>query len=102
MNRFRANIVIDGLEAFQEHEASSFIGEDFELRVRYPCERCVVTTIDQDRGEKHPAWEPFNSLKNLNPSPHHEGKPVFGVYATLERGDGATLQLNQEISITTA
>ncbi len=48
--RLRPNIVVEGVEALTERE---WVGERLrvggaELRVRKPCERCVMTTIDPD------------------------------------------------------
>ncbi len=51
MNRFRPNIVVSGAEAFAEDswERISIGGSVF--RSTKPCERCVITTIDQSGGE---------------------------------------------------
>lgn len=64
MNRFRANIIIDGkLPAYDEESWSWLrIGGVF-FRNMKRCGRCVVTTIDQDSGIRAQDNEPFETLK---------------------------------------
>lgn len=54
MSRFRPNVVIDGAKAWSEDE---WIGGvirigDLTFRAAKTCARCVVTTTDQDTGER--------------------------------------------------
>jgi uncharacterized protein YcbX len=52
MSRFRPNIVLDGLPAWQEdviHKVK--IGDSLVLEFMKPCERCGVPAIDQDTGK---------------------------------------------------
>jgi len=99
MNRFRPNIVVRGLPAFAEHSASLLQGDDCELQLRYPCERCVVTTIDQDTGVKNPAFEPYRSLAGLNPTPGGSSKPAFGQNATLTHAEPVTVGVGDRLSL---
>ncbi|MBB3169047.1 MOSC N-terminal beta barrel domain-containing protein [Simiduia aestuariiviva] len=69
MDRFRPNIVLTGLNAFSEHRIARLRHSDFSLALAYPCERCVVTTVDQTTGQRHPQGEPFPTLTRLNPMP---------------------------------
>lgn len=51
MNRFRPNIVVENAEAFAEDNWKKIrIGETV-FRATKSCARCVVTTIDQEKGE---------------------------------------------------
>lgn len=51
MNRFRPNLVVQGSDPFDEDRwARIRVGEAF-FRVVKPCARCVVTTVDQARGD---------------------------------------------------
>ena len=93
MNRFRPNIVVRGLPAFAEHSTSLLRGDHCELQLRYPCERCIVITIDQHTAVKNCAFEPYRSLAEINPMPGREGKPAFGQNATLARGDGTLIRV---------
>jgi len=87
MNRFRPNIVLRDLEPFAEHEIAGLSTESCQLQMRAPCERCVVTTIDQATGEKDPQRQPFKTLQEINPVPGKEKAPAFAQYATLALGD---------------
>ena len=51
MNRFRPNLVVQGSDPFEEDGwAKIRVGEAI-FRVPKPCARCVITTVDQARGE---------------------------------------------------
>lgn len=51
MNRFRPNIVVSGSEAYSEDDWSKISIGDAVFRGTKPCERCVITTVNQSRGE---------------------------------------------------
>jgi len=87
MNRFRPNIVVQGLEPFAEHKLAGLGAENIELRFRAPCERCIITTVDQETAEKDPQEQPFKTLQTINPIPAKAKAPAFGQYATLSRGE---------------
>lgn len=47
MDRFRPNVVVNGLSAHQEDELGTFTLGTTLFKVAKPCGRCVVTTINQ-------------------------------------------------------
>lgn len=62
MSRFRPNVVVDGAAPWEEdHWRRLRIGE-VEFEVTHRCARCVVTTIDQETGEKSRDGEPLKTL----------------------------------------
>jgi uncharacterized protein len=69
MNRFRPNVVIEGAPAWAEDDwvgRRIRIGE-VEFRMPKPCGRCVLTTNDQETGER--GREPLRTLgrhRNIN------------------------------------
>jgi hypothetical protein len=76
MDRFRTNLVIDGAEAWgEDHWRELRIG-DAVFAVVKPCARCAVTTVDQDRGERHPEGEPLRTLLTFRRDAR--GQPIFG------------------------
>ncbi len=51
MNRFRPNLVVSGSDAFAEDDWDKVRIGEAVFRSTKPCERCVITTIDQSKGE---------------------------------------------------
>jgi uncharacterized protein YcbX len=47
MNRFRPNVVVDGLEPYDEDHLDTMSFGEVKLRMVKPCIRCQVTTTDQ-------------------------------------------------------
>jgi uncharacterized protein len=75
MNRFRPNIVVSGSAAYAEDEWAKIRIGDGVFRSTKPCERCVVTTVDQSQGD-FAGKEPLKTLasyrmaKDLIPDRH--------------------------------
>jgi len=97
MNRFRPNIVVRGLAPFAEHELAELSSENYRLGLCHPCERCVVTTIDQATGIKNPDRQPFKTLGEINPMPGTKRAPAFAQNSILIEGDGQIIALADSI-----
>ncbi len=94
MNRFRPNFVVEGSEAFAEDNWKLVrIGETV-FHIVKPCERCVITTIDQNVGEKG-AKEP---LKTLSTYRNRNGNVLFGQNLIAE-DPGGTVRVGDEIEV---
>jgi len=98
MNRFRPNIVVRGLAPFAEHQIAELSSENYRLGLCHPCERCVVTTIDQATGIKNPDRQPFRTLGEINPMPGTERSPAFAQNAILKEGEGQTMALGDRLA----
>lgn len=61
MRRFRANLVVSGSEAFAEDDWKRIRVGEAVFRVTKPCARCVMTTVDPERGE-FDGKEPLRTL----------------------------------------
>ena len=61
MNRFRPSVVVRGSEAFVEDNWAKIRMGEAVFRVAKPCGRCVMTTIDQQKGE-FDGKEPLRTL----------------------------------------
>ncbi len=61
MNRFRPNLVIDGMPAWDEDHVDTLTLGEVVLKLAKPCVRCEVTTADQTTGTR-PSDEPLNTL----------------------------------------
>ncbi len=120
--RFRPNILVKGkslqtiftrLSIFPSKDVSSAFAEDSWRHVRIGgeededgggfsggalfrnvklCKRCSFTTIDPERGERHPRGEPLKTLRSYRCTldteerrRHFGGAPMFGVNLAVDR-----------------
>lgn len=72
-SRFRANLVIAGVEAFEEDNWSQLMIGNTRFVVTGQCGRCHMVGVEQETGAK--TKEPLLSL-----SSYRTGKVTFGVY----------------------
>ncbi len=90
-HRWRGNLWLDGLEAWEE---AAWVGRSLRvgeavLEVREPVGRCKATEADPETG--HPRGETLRALRELR------GEQVFGLYAVVvegglvRRGDAVTV-----------
>uniref|UniRef100_A0A8C7VM45 Molybdenum cofactor sulfurase n=1 Tax=Oncorhynchus mykiss TaxID=8022 RepID=A0A8C7VM45_ONCMY len=86
VSRFRANLVISGLEPFEEDDWSHLIIGNTHFQVAGRCGRCQIIGVDQNTGAK--TKEPLLSL-----SAYRKGKVTFGVYLVHQSLDGYHLQM---------
>jgi uncharacterized protein YcbX len=65
MSRFRPNIVLDGLPAWSEDRNGTKLtfGNGQVLAFLKPCDRCKVTTIDQEEGTTSKQGQPLKTLR---------------------------------------
>lgn len=92
MNRFRPNIVIDGVSPYDEDYLQCLIVSDLNLRAVNPCYRCSLTTIDQLTGVA--GLEPLQKLSQYR---RDANGIAFGMYAVVNSGVGSTLHIDQPI-----
>jgi uncharacterized protein len=76
MDRFRTNLVIEGAAAWAEDRWTELRVGEAVFAVVKPCARCAVTTVDQERGERHPENEPLRTLFTFRRN--ERGQPIFG------------------------
>jgi hypothetical protein len=100
MNRFRPNLVIDGIEAFEEDYAESFQIGDAVLKPVKPCPRCPMPSIDQATGEFGP--DPLDIMQSYRAKPELEGALCFGMNSILIAGEDQRVRVGQEIEVTLA
>jgi len=105
IDRFRPNIVLDGNLPFEEDVMHRIrIGKEVELDIVKPCSRCVMTTIDQETGERSPN-EPIDTLTAVRLGKAKGQKPgvFFGQNAiprklgTINVGDAVEILSVREI-----
>lgn len=98
MNRFRPNIVVDGLPPFGEDSVDEFVSGDVRLKVVKPCDRCVITTTDQITGART-GEEPLKALKEFRFDRNMRGV-LFGQNMILTGGAGRELKVGQQFDVT--
>lgn len=98
IRRFRPNIVISGLEAFEEHNCRQLhdINSGATLALKDHCKRCSVITVDQTTGIPSPDQAPFLTLAQLNSMPDKPKAPVFGVNTVLATGAGSEIRCREQ------
>jgi uncharacterized protein YcbX len=94
MNRFRPNFVVSGPDAFDEDTWKRIRIGSAEFHVVKPCARCVLTTVDQVRGEKT-GKEP---LKTLSEYRNRDGKVLFGQNLIADNA-GGTVRVGDEVEV---
>lgn len=101
MDRFRPNIVIDGLEAYEEDFIDTLqLGEGdgaVELKLVKPCARCPMPGIDQRTGLRDPQWphEPLDTLAVYRANERVDGGLTFGQNAIVTHA-GGEIRVGQE------
>jgi uncharacterized protein len=91
MNRFRPNIVIEGVQPHAEDRIEELVSEKVRLRLVKPCTRCAITTTDQATGERN-SNQPLRTLKQYRFSSELKGV-MFGQNAILAAGLGERLRV---------
>jgi uncharacterized protein YcbX len=94
MNRFRPNFVVEGAAAFAEDGWKKIrVGETI-FDVVKPCARCVVTTIDQAKGDKT-GVEPLKTLASYRTV---GGGIMFGQNLIAE-SEGGVIRVGDEVEV---
>jgi hypothetical protein len=97
MNRFRPNIVIGGVDAFEEDYAESFSAGSATLKPVKPCPRCPVPSIDQATGVAGP--DPLDILRAYRANQKLDGAITFGMNTIMLDGEGQVLRVGQEVDV---
>jgi len=98
MEHFRPNIVLDGIGAFAEHSIKRLTHSHYTFEHRYPCQRCIVPTIDINTALPHQSQEPFMTLMGINTMPGDKKAPAFGENAILIEGENHDINIGDALS----
>jgi len=100
MNRFRMNIVVEGLEAWDEDRIDKIGSAGVELEGVTLAERCIIITTDQETGERKKSGV-LRELSKFHRRP--KGKRfgsglAFGTYLAVARE--GVVKVGDELSVT--
>lgn len=98
MERFRPNMVIDGVEPYDEDRMHELRAGPITLRIVKPCTRCSITTTDQQRGAVD-GVEPLQTLKEYRFDKKLPGVK-FGQNVIVVSGVGESLSVGQTFDVT--
>lgn len=99
MDRFRVNVVVDGLDPYQEDELTSFGTEAVELLQVTPAERCVIVTTDQKTGlrAKGDLLKVLGEYRRKKKEDRFGSGIIFGLYMAV--GREGTLRVGDTLSV---
>jgi uncharacterized protein YcbX len=97
MERFRPNLVLDGLQAFEEDHVDglTITTDDGPVRLKLvkPCTRCTIPNVDPAAGVA--GHEPGDTLAGYRADPRMGGAVTFGMNAVIVEGIERTLRPGQ-------
>lgn len=96
MNRFRPNLVVDGLDAYAEDHLGAIVCGEVKLQLVKPCVRCQITATDQASAQV--GTEPLRTLAGYRHDPRFGGI-TFGMNAILLAGAGSSLTVGAATEI---
>ncbi|KAG5187521.1 hypothetical protein JKP88DRAFT_271804 [Tribonema minus] len=104
MERFRPNVVVEGMGAWAEDAWTKVAVGDVVMRVVKPCDRCQVPTIDQSTGTKTGA-EPTATLRAFRTGAHlgmadeKVASAVFFGQNVLHEGGRGALRVGDRVEV---
>ncbi|MEY2891879.1 MAG: hypothetical protein RJA98_1787 [Pseudomonadota bacterium] len=97
MNRFRPNLVLDGLDAhgedFLDEVRFATPGGEVRIKLTKPCARCPIPDVDPATAERGHAVG--DTLASYRADARLGGALTFGMNALIVRGQGLTLRVGQ-------
>jgi uncharacterized protein YcbX len=95
LNRFRPNVVLSGVEAYDEDHIDEVAVAGVTMKLVKPCTRCLITTTDQETGER--GIEPLATLATYRMNAALGGV-TLGVNAIVASGVGKEIRVGATAS----
>jgi uncharacterized protein YcbX len=100
MNRFRPNLVVDGIEAYEEDYLESLDAGGLSIKPVKPCARCPIPSIDQATGIAGP--DPLDVMLSYRANPRMDGAVCLGMNCIVTAGAPGELRRGQHIDTSLA
>ena len=104
MERFRPNLVLDGLAPWEEDHVDEIAIATPEgtlrLKLVKPCARCTIPSVDPATGVQ--GHEPGDTLAGFRADARVDGAVTFGMNAVVLEGVEHTLRVGQAARVTLA
>ncbi|MES2151659.1 MAG: MOSC N-terminal beta barrel domain-containing protein [Pseudomonadota bacterium] len=100
MNRFRPNLVVEGMEAFEEDYVETFELGAARLKPVKPCPRCPMPSVDQASGCVGP--DPLDILQAYRRKAQVDDAVCFGMNCIVTAGEGERLRVGQAVAFVLA
>ncbi|MCL6486894.1 MAG: MOSC N-terminal beta barrel domain-containing protein [Janthinobacterium lividum] len=100
MNRFRPNLVIGDIGAFEEDYAAFLQFGATVLTPVKPCSRCPIPSVDQATGVPGP--DPLDVMHGYRAKPELDGAICFGMNAIVTEGGDERIVVGQDIGFALA
>jgi len=101
MQRFRPNLVLSGLQSWDEDHVDELVLQTDEGPVRLklvkPCTRCSIPDVDPASATT--SHEVGDLLQSFRSDPRMQGGVTFGINAIVLEGLGRTLRVGQQGSV---
>ncbi len=95
IEQFRPNFIVQGFDAFIEDTWQVIRIGDVIFDAVKPCSRCILTTVDIVKGQKHPQGEPLHTLQQFRTA--RNGDVDFGL--NLIARHSGIIRANDEVEI---
>ncbi|MDB5961482.1 MAG: hypothetical protein JWP59_2776 [Massilia sp.] len=95
MNRFRPNLVVAGLEGFEEDYVAQFEIGAAVIKPVKPCPRCPIPSIDQATGVRGP--DPLDVLQAYRRKPRFDDAVCVGMNCIVSGGAGTKISVGQAV-----
>ena len=95
-DRFRPNIVVAGIEPYEEDYLDLLSGPDVALKLVKPCSRCQIVNTDQATGRV--GEEPLLTLATYRRNARLDGAVTLGQNAIIIKGIGTKLRVGDRLN----
>lgn len=98
MERFRPNVVVDGVSAWDEDGWAAIQIGDLVFDIVKPCTRCIVPTFDQRTGYPRSDKQPTRALTRSRRSADERVKGVLFGWNMITRNNGS-IRVGDEVKV---